>query len=114
MRLDVAAIQQRIDAQPARRRSPCARSRSLGAVDLLATYGTRGSDMQSWLAGAPVNRDFSLKLEYISGLALNAERSRPDLREHDGGSSLSGRDVLGSRSVEAGAERAAAQFRGGV
>ena len=27
--------------------------------------------MTKWLAGAAVNRDFSLKLEYISGLALN-------------------------------------------
>jgi len=42
-----------------------------GVVELLTTYGTNGRDMQAWLAGSPVNRDFSLKLEYISGLALN-------------------------------------------
>jgi spermidine synthase len=47
------------------------------AVDLLATYGTRGKDMQAWLEGVPVNRDFSLKLEYISGLALNAGEADP-------------------------------------
>jgi hypothetical protein len=29
--------------------------------------------MQAWFANAPINRDFSLKLEYISGLALNRQ-----------------------------------------
>ena len=43
----------------------------MGVADLLATYGTNGRDMTKWLAGSAVNRDFSLKLEYISGLALN-------------------------------------------
>jgi hypothetical protein len=47
------------------------------AVDLLGTYGTRGADMQKWLEGVPVNRDFSLKLEYISGLALNSGEADP-------------------------------------
>jgi hypothetical protein len=37
----------------------------------LTTYGASGRDMTKWLDGVPVNRDFSLKLEYISGLALN-------------------------------------------
>jgi spermidine synthase len=46
-------------------------------VDLLATYATRGPDMQRWLSNTPVNRDFSLKLEYISGLALNAREADP-------------------------------------
>jgi hypothetical protein len=31
--------------------------------------------MQSWVAGAPLNRDFSLKLEYISGLSLNQQNA---------------------------------------
>ena len=51
------------------------------AVDLLATYGTSGPDMKTWLDGVPVNRDFSLKLEYISGLALNAGEADP-IYEH--------------------------------
>ena len=46
-------------------------------VDLFATYATDGSAMQRWLAGTPVNRDFSLKLEYISGLALNSHEANP-------------------------------------
>jgi spermidine synthase len=42
------------------------------AVELVANYGASGPDMKAWLEGVPVNRDFSLKLEYISGLALNS------------------------------------------
>ena len=33
--------------------------------------------MRAWLVGTAENRDFSLKLEYISGLALNDNRSDP-------------------------------------
>jgi hypothetical protein len=49
----------------------------VNAVDLLATYGTAGKDMKNWLEGVPSNRDFSLKLEYISGLALNQGEADP-------------------------------------
>jgi len=41
------------------------------ALDIFASYGTRGSALGEWLRDTPVNRDFSLKLEYISGLAFN-------------------------------------------
>lgn len=71
LRLDVASIQRRIDENP-RISSSLADAKIKGAVDLLATYGASGHDMKSWLAGTPVNQDFSLKLEYISGMALNA------------------------------------------
>jgi hypothetical protein len=46
-------------------------------IDLLSTYGASGKDMERWLAGAPINRDFSLKLEYISGLALDQREADP-------------------------------------
>jgi len=70
LRFDVMDIQRRIDANP--RVAQSMRDVKLnGVVDLLATYGASGRDMTKWLADSPVNRDFSLKLEYISGLALN-------------------------------------------
>jgi hypothetical protein len=46
-------------------------------TDLFATYATRGPDMERWLEGTAVNRDFSLRLEYISGLALNSREADP-------------------------------------
>ena len=70
LRLDAAAIEERIARTPQMAQS-LRDVKITGAVDLLATYGTNGRDMTKWLAGAAVNRDFSLKLEYISGLALN-------------------------------------------
>jgi spermidine synthase len=45
------------------------------AVDLFATYGGRKDDMGGWLAGAQLNRDRSLRLQYLAGLGLNLYQS---------------------------------------
>src|SRR5262249_50515210 len=42
------------------------------AVELLATYAGRASDLQPWLKDAEINRDFNLRLEYLAGLGLNS------------------------------------------
>jgi spermidine synthase len=71
--LDVAAVERRMAAP-----SIGASLREVGVqnvFDLFATYGAAAADMQSWAAGAPENRDFSLKLEYISGLSLNEQNA---------------------------------------
>jgi spermidine synthase len=71
--LDVASIQQRM-AVP--RIADSLREVGVQDVfDLFATYGAAASDMQSWVANASENRDFSLKLEYISGLSLNQQNA---------------------------------------
>jgi spermidine synthase len=76
MRLDVADIDRRMTSD--RTIAESLRQVKIGSVvDLLGTYGTSGADMRAWLAGAPVNRDFSVKLEYISGLALNDHEADP-------------------------------------
>lgn len=41
------------------------------AIGLLTTYAGRGPDLKPWLAGAEVNRDGNLRLQYLAGLALN-------------------------------------------
>jgi spermidine synthase len=76
LRIDVDQIEKRIRNNPQLYRS-LREVKISNAIDLLATYGTRGADMKRWLEGVPVNRDFSLKLEYISGLALNAGEADP-------------------------------------
>jgi spermidine synthase len=74
MHIDTHNIQSRIDANPALEAS--LRDVKLGGVvSLLSTYGTSGRDMRAWLTGIPENRDFSLKLEYISGLAMNSHHA---------------------------------------
>jgi spermidine synthase len=76
MRLELAAVQRRI-SQTARIDESLRQVSINSVVDLFATYGTNGRDMQKWLGKTPVNRDFSLKLEYISGLALNQGEADP-------------------------------------
>jgi hypothetical protein len=74
--IDVQAIQRRIDRTP-RVAASLREVKINSAIDLLATYGVGAADMQGWVANTPVNRDFSLKLEYISGLALNEQNADP-------------------------------------
>jgi len=42
------------------------------AVDVLATYAGRASDLQPYLAGAQINNDLNLRLQYLAGLGLNS------------------------------------------
>jgi spermidine synthase len=42
------------------------------AVELLATYAGRASDLQPWIKDAQINRDFNLRLQYLAGLGLNS------------------------------------------
>jgi spermidine synthase len=76
LRLDANSIQSRMENNP-RLWASLREVKIVNAVDLLATYGTSGKDMKNWLEGVPSNRDFSLKLEYISGLALNQGEADP-------------------------------------
>jgi spermidine synthase len=41
------------------------------AVSLLRTYLGRGSDLRQWLAGAQINRDIDLRLQYLAGMGVN-------------------------------------------
>jgi len=69
--IDVDGIEERLN-----RSAPVAASlRAVGfssAVDLLATYAGRASDMQPWLAGAEINRDSNLRLQYLAGLRVRS------------------------------------------
>jgi spermidine synthase len=42
------------------------------AVELLATYAGRASDLRSWLADAQINDDRNMRLQYLAGLGLNS------------------------------------------
>ena len=42
------------------------------AVELLATYLGRPSDLGAWLEDAQINRDANLRLQYLGGMGLNA------------------------------------------
>lgn len=42
------------------------------AVDLLSTYVGRQADLKTWLAGAEINHDRNLRLQYLAGLQLDS------------------------------------------
>lgn len=54
-------------------------AQSMGAVnfhnatDVLATYAGRALDMKRWLAGADINDDMTMRLQYLAGMGLNAD-----------------------------------------
>lgn len=71
--IDVDEIQDRLNRSTAVRES----LRDVGfasAVDLLATYTGRESDIRPWLAGAEINRDGNLRLQYLAGLQLESDQ----------------------------------------
>ena len=43
----------------------------VGAAGLLATYGGQARDLAPWLAGAEINRDGNLRLQYLAGMGNN-------------------------------------------
>ncbi len=71
--INVDELQQRLD-----RPAYSAVSKSLSevgfnsAVDVLATYAGRASDLRPFLAGAQINEDMNLRLQYLAGLGLNS------------------------------------------
>jgi spermidine synthase len=42
------------------------------AVEVFATYAGRASDLTSYFAGAPINDDMNLRLQYLAGLGVNS------------------------------------------
>ena len=44
-------------------------------VELLQTYAGRGQDLGPWLLDAAINRDRSLRLQYLAGLALDQQEA---------------------------------------
>ena len=71
-RVDGEAIARRLDGD-----SPLWQSLAevgLGStVELLQTYAGRGPDLEPWLRDAEINRDRSLRLQYLAGLALDRQ-----------------------------------------
>jgi spermidine synthase len=68
--LDGEAIARRLRDDPAMQES--LNDVGLGStVELLQTYAGRGVDLEPWLRDAEINRDRSLRLQYLAGLSLD-------------------------------------------
>jgi spermidine synthase len=44
-------------------------------IDMLSTFAAQAPDLRQWLRGAAINRDRSLRLQYLAGLSLNTNES---------------------------------------
>ncbi len=51
------------------------------AADLLSTYAGRAPDLAAWLRGAVISTDRNLRLQYLAGMGLNANRGAAIYRE---------------------------------
>jgi spermidine synthase len=72
-KIDVDAMQMRLDRPDYARVVESLREVGLGsAVELLSTYAGQDADLKPWLQGAEINRDGNLRLQYMAGLAVNA------------------------------------------
>jgi spermidine synthase len=77
-RIDVDAIARRLDSAAYARVAGSLRQVGIdSALELVGTYVGQAEDFASWLAGAAINTDRNLRLQYLAGDALNAQRAAP-------------------------------------
>ncbi len=74
--INVDKLQRRLESDNHRRVAEVLNKIAMGtAVDLLSTYAGRGPDLKPWLRDAQINRDRNLRLQYLAGLAIDAQES---------------------------------------
>jgi len=74
-KIDLDALQAKLDSAPYARVAQSLREVGFGTTtDILRTYAGREEDLRPWLAGAAINRDRNLRLQYLAGLAVNNNR----------------------------------------
>jgi spermidine synthase len=70
--IDVDALQRRMDSPEYARVVLSLSDVTIhNASDFLSIYTTQASDLKPWLNGAIINRDRSLRLQFIAGMAVN-------------------------------------------
>lgn len=68
LQIDLDALQERLESN-ARLEQSLRDVQFHSAIGLMATYAGSARDMQSWLAGAEINWDRNLRLQFLAGLA---------------------------------------------
>lgn len=69
--IDVTAADGRFRDSAHSRAAASLREVGLDPVELFSTYSGRATDLATWLAGASINRDRNLRLQYLAGLQAN-------------------------------------------
>jgi spermidine synthase len=74
-KIDVDAMQARLDRPAGARVAQSLREVGFSnIVQLMATYAGQEPDLRPWLEGADINRDSSLRLQYVAGWSLNTSK----------------------------------------
>jgi spermidine synthase len=73
-KIDVDQMQRRID-ENGRLAQSLSEVGFRSAGDLLGTYAGRAQDLKPWIAGAHVNTDLDLRLQYLAGMGINFNNS---------------------------------------
>ncbi|HEX3745146.1 MAG TPA: fused MFS/spermidine synthase [Bryobacteraceae bacterium] len=77
-KIDVEGIQHRLMTPEYSQVAQSMRDVGFNSIlDVLATYAGQRQDLMPWLAGAEINRDGNLRLQYMAGLALNDSLQGP-------------------------------------
>ncbi len=77
LKIDVDELQNRLDNGDYQSAAQALRESGFRtAVELLATYAGRESDLRPWLKDAEITRDRNLRLQYLAGMALNVHGSQ--------------------------------------
>src|SRR5690606_22350050 len=70
--IDVSELQTRLSSPGYEPVLRSLESVNYGSVQaLLGTFAATGEQLQEWLAGAEINRDRNLRLQYLAGLGVN-------------------------------------------
>src|SRR6185369_15086961 len=79
--IDIDAWQAKIDSpEYARVKASLVEVGYATILDLLKTYSGRGKDLRPWVAGAEINTDKNLRLQYLAGLGFN-DNTGTDIRD---------------------------------
>ena len=73
-KIDIDQVQQRLDREPKVAES-LSQVQINGAAELFSTYAGQAPEMHDWTAGAAINRDLNLRLQYLAGMGSNNQNA---------------------------------------
>ncbi|MEO8100227.1 MAG: fused MFS/spermidine synthase [Acidobacteriota bacterium] len=79
-KIDMDGVQQRL-ARDQKAADSLSEVGIKSATDLFGTYAGSASEMRQWLAGAAINRDLNLRLQYLAGMGANNQGAGAIMRE---------------------------------
>lgn len=73
-KIDVDEVQQRLQREPQVAQS-LSQVHINSAAELFSTYAGQAPEMRGWVAGAAINRDLNLRLQYLAGMGSNNQNA---------------------------------------